>query len=334
MSLPFMMLALGGCNPASAPVTPPAANVVCDDTATSQFVASKLSLPSLTRSYAVDLDGDGSTDNHFQTLFTGLQAVGFKPQTLVNNMVTNGRGLVQVELRGDVRTSGCSTTVRMQSAYMPTTPPKYDGRDAFAVRSDATALSLSGRVSDGKLGTTSAMELQDTEAQPLRIYVTLVEGVTIPLDLYGVQIEGTMTESGALEGELHAVLRAEDIQEQVIPAMAQALTAKVNTEPESTVAQAIIPFFEDMDSPTSQAKCEASPEQCCATNPATCVISAEELRENTLLMEYLAPDVQMFQDGVWSPTPEGTEKDSLSIGFGISAVPASFESAPEALADR
>jgi hypothetical protein len=35
-----------------------------------------------------------------------------------------------------------------------------------------------------------------------------------------------------------------------------------------------------------------------------------------------------------SPTPEGTAKDSVSIGFGISAVQASFEPAPESLSDR
>ena len=51
-------------------------------------------------------------------------------------------------------------------------------------------------------------------------------------------------------------------------------------------------------------------------------------------MASLEPDVQMFQDGVWSPMPEGTAKDSVSIGFGISAVQASFEPAPETLSDR
>jgi hypothetical protein len=116
--------------------------------------------------------------------------------------------------------------------------------------------------------------------------------------------------------------------------MAQALTAKVNQEPTKEVSQAIVAFFEDPDSATSKAKCDAEPERCCAQNPTTCDISATELRENTLLMQALEPDVQMFQDGVWNPTPEGTAKDALSIGFGISAVPASFEQTPDGLSDR
>jgi hypothetical protein len=43
-----------------------------------------------------------------------------------------------------------------------------------------------------------------------------------------------------------------------------------------------------------------------------------------MLMQHLEPDVQMFQNGAWKPTPGGSAKDSLSIGFGISAVQASF----------
>jgi hypothetical protein len=335
MSLPFMMLALGACNPAPESARRPTpSHGVCDDTATSQFVARQLTLPSLTRSYAMDLDGDGSTDNRFQPLFVGLRAVGFDSQALVNNMVARGRGMTLVEVLGSARTSGCSAAVRLQPAQQPAMPPRYDGRDAFSVKPGHSALSLEGTVSDGTLGTTSPLDLQGTEVAPLRIYVSLFEGVTIPLDLYGVQLEGTLNDDGTLEGELHAVLRKQDIDEQVIPAMAEALTAKVHKDPEDPMALAITTFFEDQDHASSKAKCDTEPERCCAKSPTTCDISVAELRENTLLMASLEPDVQMFQDGVWSPTPEGTAKDSVSIGFGISAVQASFELAPETLSDR
>lgn len=334
MSLPFMLLALGACNPSTESARPSPANGVCDNTARSQFVAKQLTLPSLTRSYAMDLDGDGSRDNHFQPLFAGLQAAGFHPQALVNNMVTRGKGMTLVEVLGSARTSGCSATVRLQPALQPATPPKYDGKDAFSVQPGHSALSLEGTVADGTLGTTLPADLQSTEVTPLRIYINLIDGVTVPLDLYGVQLEGTMSDDGTLEGELHAVLRKQDIDEQIIPAMAQALTAKVHKDPADPMAQAIVSFFEDPDSATSKAKCEAEPERCCAQSPTTCDISVAELRENTLLMQSLEPDVQMFQDGVWNPTPEGTAKDSLSIGFGISAVPASFEQTSEPVSDR
>jgi hypothetical protein len=32
----------------------------------------------------------------------------------------------------------------------------------------------------------------------------------------------------------------------------------------------------------------------------------------------------MFENGAWKPTPRGTAKDSLSVGFGLSAVQAAF----------
>jgi hypothetical protein len=166
--------------------------------------------------------------------------------------------------------------------------------------------------------------MQASEVTPLRISVPLVEGVTVPLDLYGVELQGTLSDSDVMDGELHAVLRKQDIDEQLIPAMAQAFTAKINKDPTGAVAQALIPFFEDSDYATSKAKCDSEPARCCAKNPTTCEISAAELRENTMLMQSLEPDVQMFQDGAWKPTPGGSTKDSLSIGFGISAVKASF----------
>jgi hypothetical protein len=166
--------------------------------------------------------------------------------------------------------------------------------------------------------------MQSSEVTPLRLSVPLVEGVTVPLDLYGVQLKGSLSDSGIMEGEVHAVIRKQDIDEQLIPAMAQALTAKVNKDPTGWVAQAIVPFFEDSDHATSKAKCDSEPARCCAKNPSTCELSAQELRENTTLMGLLEPDVQMFQDGAWKPTPGGSAKDSLSIGFGIAAVKASF----------
>lgn len=326
ISLPLVLLATGACGPASgdAPKPPPPAAAGCDDSAKSRFVANQLTLPSITRSYAGDMDGDGSTDNRFHTLFSGLQAVGFDSQTLVNNMATNGRGMTLVEMSGSGQREGCSATMRMQAAEHPAAPPRYDGKDTFTPRSGSPAVSLSGSVSDGVLGTTSPTQLQASEVTPLRISVTLVEGVSVPLDLYGVQLQGAVSDSGTMEGEVHAVLRKQDIDEQVIPAMAQALTAKVNKEPDGALAQTIVSFFEDQDSTTSKAKCDSEPARCCARNPATCDLSAEELRENSTLMQFLEPDVQMFQNGSWKPTPGGTAKDSLSIGFGLSAVQASF----------
>jgi len=325
VSLPLMLLAVGACGPASEglpPPPPPSAG--CDDSATSQLVANQLTLPSLTRSYATDLDGDGSTDNRFQTLFTGLQAAGFGTQGLIDNMVNNGRGTTLVQVRGSGRTNGCSPSVSLQAAERPATPPRFDGQDRFTPRSGSTAVALKGSVSGGRLGTTSPRDMQASEVTPLRISVPLVEGVTVPLDLYGVELQGTLSDSDVMDGELHAVLRKQDIDEQLIPAMAQAFTAKINKDPTGAVAQALIPFFEDSDYATSKAKCDSDPARCCAKNPTTCEISAAELRENTMLMQSLEPDVQMFQDGAWKPTPGGSTKDSLSIGFGISAVKASF----------
>jgi hypothetical protein len=54
------------------------------------------------------------------------------------------------------------------------------------------------------------------------------------------------------------------------------------------------------------------------------IIDVCEVQTNTLLKNIFAPDVQMFQNGVYKPNPSNTTKDSISIGVGFTAAPASF----------
>ncbi len=53
-------------------------------------------------------------------------------------------------------------------------------------------------------------------------------------------------------------------------------------------------------------------------------ISLDEVRTSTLTGALLAPDVDLFCDGVASPRCDGV-KDSLSLGLGFTAVPAHFQ---------
>jgi len=55
------------------------------------------------------------------------------------------------------------------------------------------------------------------------------------------------------------------------------------------------------------------------------VISSCEVATNSLIKNVLAPDVQIFDSsGNYHPNAANTDKDSLSIGVGFTAVPANY----------
>jgi hypothetical protein len=135
---------------------------------------------------------------------------------------------------------------------------------------------------------------------------------------------GTVSGTGVMSGELHGTVRKKDIDDNVIPMVAQALTNQINADPGSNLGKYYTNLFEDQTTQASKDKCTNSPSMCCAKNPATCKITAAELLANPIIQNITAPDVQMFSGDTWAPKPGGTQKDSLSFGMGFSAAKASF----------
>ena len=103
------------------------------------------------------------------------------------------------------------------------------------------------------------------------------------------------------------------------------VTQLINKDPMGSTAKTVIGIFEDpVGNAASKAKCDADATKCCHKMPATCVILPDEVKTNGLIGQLLAPDVQVFQNGVWSPVPKGTTKDAMSVGLGFTSVKASF----------
>ena len=69
--------------------------------------------------------------------------------------------------------------------------------------------------------------------------------------------------------------------------------------------------------------CQNLDKSCAVAHDGT--IGDCEIATNGLLQNLLAPDVQLFDAaGNYHPNPANTTKDSLSVGLGFTAVPASF----------
>jgi hypothetical protein len=151
-------------------------------------------------------------------------------------------------------------------------------------------------------------------------------GVLTPVPLYGVHVQGEVSATGILRGELHGVVRKQDIDLLIIPAMAQALTEMIHRDPNGSLAKTIIQLFEDpAGNPISKMKCMV-PKDCCQDpmNRPTCKILPEELLSNALIQNIFAPDVQVFDGMKWKPVPRGAKKDAMSVGIGFTAVRASY----------
>ena len=129
--------------------------------------------------------------------------------------------------------------------------------------------------------------------QTIQVNLPLAMGA-LPLKIYGAHIQGNVTASGVMSGELHGVIRKTDIDTQIIPAVAQLLTEQIRKNPMSSTAQTIIRLFEDQaGNEASKKKCMNTPAKCCSIPASlpTCEIIAEEVRTNALIGNVLASDV-------------------------------------------
>jgi hypothetical protein len=121
-------------------------------------------------------------------------------------------------------------------------------------------------------------------------------------------------------GQINGAVKNSDLQGTVIPAIAAALEAQVKANPNAQSSKQLLLFFDLGDG-------NGGP----CTNPDGSkglpndgMIAECEVATNSLLQTLLAPDVQLFQNGVYAPNPANTKPDSLSLGVSFTAIPAQF----------
>lgn len=290
-----------------------------------QFATSAIKLPFPATSYSIDIDGDGRADNQLKALIGAFASANFDLQGPVDRAVQAGELVLLPDLQAADVSNGCAK-LTVFAAQKGMTPPRFDGTDVFAANGAVLPTLLSGAISGGKLTTIEPRDMKPGDVQVLPLNLPFANGI-LPMSIYGAHVQGNVTAAGVMSGEIHGVIRKTDIDMQVIPAVAQLLTDQIRKDPMGSTTETIIRLFEDpAGNPASKAKCMNTPEKCCAT-PAnrakTCEIVPAEVKSNALIGNVLAPDVQVFQNGNWSPVPKGVDKDAMSVGLGFTAVKAS-----------
>ena len=270
-------------------------------TNSAKYASSSITLPKNSMTNAFDLDGDGTPDNKLGAIISGLAAVNLMPQDSANMAVTKGSLVILLEetsadpSQQDAKNAG----VKISLATAAAAPPKYDGTDTFTIDTTTSTAQFLGNVAAGTF--TSNNPATTTTPVTLTIALPLVSGqapLLIPVTAGRIQFkrgaDGKIT-----GGQVNGALKKEDVDAKVLPAVAALVTAQV-MDPNASAA--IKMFDINMDG----------------------TVTVDELKQNSLITNFLSPDIQLFDGTTYKPNPAKTVKDSLSLGFGFEAVGATF----------
>jgi len=308
----------GSTDPACAPPVN-----ACSTTSQARFVVHQVTMPGGTNHFTYDVDGDGTSENKTEDVVAGLEAAGLNIQQAFDDDLASGDILMLIDIQGGSLMNGCANVI-IREAKPPSMPPAFNGMDSFTTNPNYTAVKLVGNLANGALTTTAPKNQPPASLGVLKLSVPITLDYKLPLIVYGARIEGQLNASGITNGRLHGALRRTDLETYSFPVVAQAITQRINELPNDSEEALMIAVFEDQNNTISKQKCMNTPAKCCATNPTTCEITAAEVGASPLIQQLIAPDIQMFQNGSWSPAPEGAAPDSLSFGIGFAGVKATF----------
>jgi hypothetical protein len=272
-----------------------------EGTNSTKYASSALTLPKNSMTYAFDLDGDGTPDNKLGAIISGLAAVNLMPQDSANMAVTKGSLVLLMEETSSDPTQqdAKNTGLKLSLAQAAASPPKYDGTDTFTIDGSTSTAQFLGNIAAGTFTSNNPATTQTPVT--LTIALPLVSGqapLLIPVTAGRLTFKADA--SGKVTGgQLNGALKKEDVDAKVLPAVAALVTAQV----QDPMASAAIKMFDiNMDG----------------------TVTVDELKQNSLITNFLSPDIQLFEGGVYKPNPAKTTKDSLSLGLGFEAVKATF----------
>lgn len=305
--IPMSFVACGGSDGTPTP-----------EGAHTHYIANKIFVPTSStesREYGLDLNGDGTVDNQLGATLAALKSQGgFDIQATIDTAVNEGQIILLVDFQTKSFTSSAAAGIQVflgdkaQTTPTPcngsadTTCGKHlTGTASTAVAANSpTNAALAGKIVGGTFtGGPGNLSLQ----------IALGAGSPIQLDLIGARakasgISDTTIGSGTSGGVIFAgAISKSDIDTKVIPAIPPQL--------ETTIMR-------DCNMLTSPPGCGCTSGSTGATIISffdanhDCMVTADELRNNSLVMSLLQPDVTI--NGVMA----------LSLGIKATAVGATF----------
>ena len=308
-----------------------------------QFAINKILFPQVKTDYSIDLNGDGRVDNQLGNIMGAFASQGIDSQSVQDQLVASGQivHLVAVQT-ADALLMTDQQVGATWSIGKPQSSPDFTGHGAFSVDTTAPQGATLGTLAGGVYASNNPA----TTTHPVSADVTIVFGGAgaVRLQLHGAYLRFTVSSGGLMTGQIDGSMKSADIQTTIVPAVAMSLTARItatdlghacatNTDCKSSgmctmskcvltdTAKQIQQIFDVGDS--NGGNC-TNPDGTLGV-PNDGVISICEVSGNQLIANLLVPDVQIYDaNGNYAPNPKNILKDSLSVGFGFTAVPATF----------
>jgi hypothetical protein len=323
-ALPFSLMACGGDGGGGGDQT-------CTPGAggnTAKYVVNTVTVPTDKSMYAIDLNGDSRTDNQLGNIIGALSQQGLMVQMGVSDALTKGLlVLLASETSSDAsfQADTCAG-VNLQLGSLPSgvTTPDYSGTGMF-VAGGNSGDTFAGPIAAGKFNSASPV----TATKPVNVTIALPlvpDAVPVTLKITGAHLTFTRGTDGKVNGgQLQGAIKDADVKGDIIPNVATLLTGKINEMPCAGTCADIGRLFDTGGSKEPDKGCPDS----CKTETGCAMkgdkkIDVCEVATSGLIQNVLAPDVQMFQNGVYMPNKDNTTKDSLSLGLQFSMVPAKF----------
>lgn len=315
-----------GCG-GSSTMNPPVDNPMDVTMATGnhyKFVANTLKAPTQRADFAIDLNGDGKTDNQLGNIIGALSGQGLDAQMGIDESMMKGEVILLFDLQAaDLKKSDAAGVTVSLGKSMPN--PDFTGKGSFTVNAAQPPGSFFGRITDGRLKTNNPV----TTKAPVTVNMILpLAGGNLQLSLNGASVQFDIaSDSSLVKGQINGSIKDADVKKQIIPVVAQLLSDQV--------AKGCGGVGMDGGKPTDGGgMCSGSAQQiktlfdtggCGAAKANDGKIEAFEVENNQIIKNVLAPDVQIFDAaGGYKPNKDNATRDSLSLGLSFTAVKASF----------
>ncbi len=288
------------------------------------YVANKVNVPATgtqAREFGLDLNGDGTTDNQLGMVLSTLGTMGLDVQSTIDTAVAEGSIVLLVDVQTEDFASSSAAGVQVFLGDDATVSPAacnpgeshnadtgvgckrhLDGNGMFTIDAQSpTNAALGGKIAASTFtGGPGDLSLQ----------IALGGTTAIQLDLIGARVKGSMLSeaslgSGTSGGLVFAgAITKEDIDGKVIPAIQQQLTPLIARDCTMLSSPPTCGCADGTTGKTLLGLLDAGTKDC--------MVSVDEIKNNSLIVSLLAPDVTV--DG----------KMALSLGVKATATKATF----------
>jgi len=301
----FLAACLGGNNGGDGD-----AGAICETVATRTYVVSSVVLPQEKSSYSADLNGDGKADNTYGNIVGALNANNINSQSVMDQFIDSGQSLMLI--RHDSSDVAFTQDECSSSRFMVGQPasggPDFSGAGVFKLDPAVDPTQFPGTIATGTFS--GAIEAPSLD-KAFTVTLPFAEAM-IPIKLVGARVSYRILMDGLVSGQINGAITKQDLDNKVVPGMAQALNARVQADPSSSDSAQLLALF------------DTGGDGSCAVQGDK-IISTCEIANNAIIKNVLNPDVQLFDSaGNYAPNAANTVRDSFSVGIAFKAVKATF----------